>query len=85
MQRPTMSTVVGMLSGAIEVTTVTSKPGYLTDWDFDDESSVISNLALGISTEGTKGTNSSNYISSASPKRGGGCTCKCHSSHASQY
>ncbi|KAK9906111.1 hypothetical protein M0R45_002866 [Rubus argutus] len=65
MQRPTMSTIVGMLSGTIEVTTVTSKPGYLTDWDFDDASSV-SNLALGISTEGTKGTDSSNYISSAS-------------------
>ena len=36
MLRPSMSRVVGMLSGAMEVTTVTSKPGYLTDWKFDD-------------------------------------------------
>jgi hypothetical protein len=62
MLRPTMSGVVGMLSGAIEVTTVTSKPGYLTDWKFDDASSV-SNITLGMST---KGTDSSYYNSSAS-------------------
>ncbi|XP_062007456.1 probable LRR receptor-like serine/threonine-protein kinase At1g56140 isoform X3 [Rosa rugosa] len=38
MQRPPMSRVVGMLSGDIEVMTVTSKPSYLTDWEFDDAS-----------------------------------------------
>ncbi|KAM5586738.1 putative LRR receptor-like serine/threonine-protein kinase [Rosa sericea] len=62
MLRPTMSGVVGMLTGAIEVTTVTSKPGYLTDWKFNDASSA-SNITLGMSTQGT---NSSFYNSSAS-------------------
>jgi hypothetical protein len=35
--RPSMSRVVAMLSGDIEVSSVTSRPGYLTDWKFDDE------------------------------------------------
>ncbi|XP_028752438.1 probable LRR receptor-like serine/threonine-protein kinase At1g56130 [Neltuma alba] len=39
--RPAMSRVVAMLSGDIEVSTVTSKPGYLTDWKFDDVSSFM--------------------------------------------
>ncbi|XP_031263272.1 probable LRR receptor-like serine/threonine-protein kinase At1g56140 [Pistacia vera] len=34
--RPPMSRVVAMLIGDIEVGTVTSKPSYLTDWDFKD-------------------------------------------------
>ncbi|XWS16076.1 hypothetical protein CRYUN_Cryun34aG0054500 [Craigia yunnanensis] len=34
--RPSMSRVVAMLSGDIEVSNVTSKPSYLTDWDFKD-------------------------------------------------
>ena len=34
--RPPMSCVVAMLVGHIEVGLVTSKPGYLTDWDFKD-------------------------------------------------
>ncbi|KAL3609714.1 hypothetical protein D5086_000734 [Populus alba] len=34
--RPTMSRVVAMLTGDIEVSVVTSKPSYLTDWDFKD-------------------------------------------------
>ncbi|XP_040370086.1 probable LRR receptor-like serine/threonine-protein kinase At1g56130 isoform X3 [Rosa chinensis] len=42
MLRPSMSRVVGMLSGDMEVTTVTSKPGYLTDWKFDDLTTVTS-------------------------------------------
>ncbi|KAK9949627.1 hypothetical protein M0R45_005144 [Rubus argutus] len=42
MLRPSMSRVVGMLSGDMEVTTVTSKPGYLTDWKFDDKTTVTS-------------------------------------------
>ncbi|KAA8537118.1 hypothetical protein F0562_029596 [Nyssa sinensis] len=36
MMRPPMSRVVAMLAGDIEVNTVTSKPSYLTDWDFKD-------------------------------------------------
>ncbi|KAM7524767.1 hypothetical protein LguiA_014669 [Lonicera macranthoides] len=34
--RPCMSRVVGMLAGDIEVNAVTTKPSYLTDWDFSD-------------------------------------------------
>ncbi|KAL8096543.1 putative LRR receptor-like serine/threonine-protein kinase At1g56140 [Apium graveolens] len=34
--RPPMSRVVAMLSGDMEVSTVTTKPGYLTDWTFTD-------------------------------------------------
>ncbi|KAF9689154.1 hypothetical protein SADUNF_Sadunf01G0062100 [Salix dunnii] len=40
--RPTMSRVVAMLTGDIEVSAVTSKPGYLTDWDFKDITSTFS-------------------------------------------
>ena len=36
MLRPTMSRVVAMLTGDIEVGIVTAKPSYLTDWDFKD-------------------------------------------------
>ncbi|KAK1591485.1 hypothetical protein Q3G72_008501 [Acer saccharum] len=34
--RPPMSCAVAMLCGDVEVNKVTSKPGYLTDWKFDD-------------------------------------------------
>ena len=44
MQRPSMSRVVAMLSGDTEVSRVASKPGYLTDRNFDD-TSFTSNLA----------------------------------------
>ncbi|KFK35534.1 hypothetical protein AALP_AA4G003100 [Arabis alpina] len=37
--RPPMSRVVAMLSGDVEVSDVTSKPGYLTDWRYDDTTS----------------------------------------------
>ncbi|XP_065632067.1 probable LRR receptor-like serine/threonine-protein kinase At1g56140 [Quercus suber] len=40
--RPSMSRVVAMLSGDIEVSIVTSRPGYLTDWKYDDKTNVIS-------------------------------------------
>ena len=36
LMRPSMSRVVAMLAGDIEVSKVTSKPSYLTDWDFKD-------------------------------------------------
>ncbi|KAJ4702820.1 hypothetical protein OWV82_022811 [Melia azedarach] len=36
MLRPPMSRVIAMLTGDIEVGTVTTKPSYLTDWDFKD-------------------------------------------------
>ncbi|KAK9992792.1 hypothetical protein SO802_022495 [Lithocarpus litseifolius] len=44
--RPSMSRVVAMLSGDIEVSTVTSRPGYLTDWKYDDITSVTSEVAI---------------------------------------
>ncbi|KAL7595721.1 hypothetical protein Lser_V15G29113 [Lactuca serriola] len=34
--RPAMSRVIAMLSGDIEISQVTTKPSYLTDWDFND-------------------------------------------------
>ncbi|KFK44732.1 hypothetical protein AALP_AA1G295500 [Arabis alpina] len=37
--RPSMSRVVAMLSGDVEVSDVTCKPGYLPDWRFDDTTS----------------------------------------------
>ena len=40
--RPSMSHVVAMLFGDIEVSTVTSRPGYLTDWKYDDITKVTS-------------------------------------------
>ncbi|KAL4200874.1 hypothetical protein AMTRI_Chr02g213320 [Amborella trichopoda] len=42
MLRPSMSRVVAMLAGDMEVATVSSRPGYLTDWHFDDINSLVS-------------------------------------------
>ncbi|KAK9155257.1 hypothetical protein Sjap_002737 [Stephania japonica] len=42
MLRPSMTRVVAMLSGDIEVSTVASKPAYLSDWEFNDINSFIS-------------------------------------------
>lgn len=39
--RPTMSRVVAMLSGDIEVASVTTRPGYLTDWKFSDATTFV--------------------------------------------
>ena len=33
-----------ILSGDMEVSSVTTKPGYLTDWNFEDVSSFITNI-----------------------------------------
>ncbi|XP_062158088.1 probable LRR receptor-like serine/threonine-protein kinase At1g56140 isoform X2 [Alnus glutinosa] len=57
--RPSMSRVVAMLSGEMEVSSVTSRPGYLTDWKFDDETTLMSDVA-------NKGTSASYYNPSAS-------------------
>lgn len=40
--RPSMSRVVAMLSGDIEVSSITTRPGYLTDWKFNDTTSFMS-------------------------------------------
>ena len=38
--RPSMSRVMAMLSRDIGVSTVTLRPGYLTDWKYDDTTNV---------------------------------------------
>ncbi|XP_057988851.1 probable LRR receptor-like serine/threonine-protein kinase At1g56140 isoform X1 [Hevea brasiliensis] len=58
--RPSMSRVVAMLSGDIEVSRVTSRPGYLTDWKFDDISRSF------MDDDAPKGTDNSYYSSSTS-------------------
>ncbi|RAL42990.1 hypothetical protein DM860_009772 [Cuscuta australis] len=45
--RPSMSRAVTMLQGDAEVSSDISRPGYLTDWKFDDVSSIVS---VGLST-----------------------------------
>ncbi|KAI4323212.1 hypothetical protein L6164_022835 [Bauhinia variegata] len=56
--RPSMSRVVAMLSGDIEVGPVTSRPVYFTDWNFDDATSLMADVA-------TNGANTSYYISAS--------------------
>ncbi|XXG68671.1 hypothetical protein AAC387_Pa06g1706 [Persea americana] len=56
--RPPMSRVVAMLTGDAEVGTAASRPGYLTDWQFNDRSSVISGERSNASTGRTTNTNS---------------------------
>nr|POE72594.1 putative lrr receptor-like serine/threonine-protein kinase [Quercus suber] len=56
--RPSMSRVVAMLSGDIEVSIVTSWPGYLTDWKYDDVTNVTT-----MSGGATIGTDTSYYNS----------------------
>ncbi|XXG68711.1 hypothetical protein AAC387_Pa06g1733 [Persea americana] len=53
MLRPPMSRVVAMLSGDIEVSSVTSKPGYITDWQLNEITSFVSEDTSGPSTEWT--------------------------------
>ncbi|XP_031260474.1 probable LRR receptor-like serine/threonine-protein kinase At1g56140 [Pistacia vera] len=40
--RPSMSRVIAMLCGDMEVSTINSKPGYLTEWAFDDVTTFVS-------------------------------------------
>ena len=40
--RPIMSRALAMLTGDIEVGSITSKPTYLADWNFDDASFLTS-------------------------------------------
>ena len=55
---PSMLRVVGMLLGDIEVSTVTSRLGYLTNWTYDDITNVLSKGA-------TIGTDTSYFNSSS--------------------
>ena len=58
MLRPSMSRVVAMLLGDIEVSTVTSRPGYLTDWTYDDITNAL--------TEGATIWTDTSYVNSSS-------------------
>ncbi|KAL8162096.1 hypothetical protein V2J09_013585 [Rumex salicifolius] len=55
-QRPPMSRVVAMLNGDVEVGDVPAKPGYLTDWKYDDASFQSTTIS---SYNGTYTTNTS--------------------------
>ncbi|XP_022851214.1 probable LRR receptor-like serine/threonine-protein kinase At1g56140 [Olea europaea var. sylvestris] len=63
--RPSMSRVVSMLSGDIEVPPVTSKPGYLTDWKFRDVTTFMSNTESSTSRTDVSQGNPSNVTSRA--------------------
>lgn len=56
--RPSMSRVVAMLSGDIEVSRVATKPGYLTDWKFRDQTSFMSEIST------SEGADKGDYSSS---------------------
>ncbi|KAF7139979.1 hypothetical protein RHSIM_Rhsim06G0241100 [Rhododendron simsii] len=57
--RPSMSRAVAMLSGDIEVSAVTTRPGYLTDWKFNDTTSFMT-------TDTPSGENKHSQFSSSS-------------------
>ncbi|WJX31966.1 hypothetical protein P8452_20348 [Trifolium repens] len=63
--RSSMSRVVAMLSGDMKVSVVTARPEYLTDWKFDDVSSIMTDIS-------SKGLDSSYYNSSSSTNIVGG-------------
>ncbi|KAK3428394.1 hypothetical protein EUGRSUZ_F04430 [Eucalyptus grandis] len=63
--RPPMSRVVAMLSGDIEVPTVSTRPGYLTDWRFNDTTSFLTEAA-------DKSTDESHYNSPSTGSTVGG-------------
>ncbi|PKI36719.1 hypothetical protein CRG98_042884 [Punica granatum] len=56
--RPSMSRVVSMLSGDIEVSSVTTRPGYLTDWKYVDESFVTESSSMSVEAEKNGHSNS---------------------------
>ncbi|XP_019450589.1 PREDICTED: uncharacterized protein LOC109352863 [Lupinus angustifolius] len=66
--RPPMSRVVAMISGDIEVSAVTSRPGYLSDWKFDD----VSHMTSMMTDTTTKGSDTSYYQSSSGTSIVGG-------------
>ncbi|XP_058092181.1 probable LRR receptor-like serine/threonine-protein kinase At1g56140 isoform X1 [Magnolia sinica] len=58
--RPPMSRVVAMLLGDVEVSSVTSRPSYLTLWQFNDLTNSLSDCmsrgSMGITTDGPRDT-----------------------------
>ncbi|XP_044468032.1 probable LRR receptor-like serine/threonine-protein kinase At1g56140 isoform X2 [Mangifera indica] len=68
--RPSMSRVVAMLCGDIEVSPVTSKPGYLTDWKFDDATIFVNENATKTNDSTSPDTCSTSLRDKASPGNG---------------
>lgn len=67
--RPTMSRVVTMLSGDIEVATVTTRPSYLTDWRFDDVTTNVTDVDhTSTSNKGTDNINCSSKTITTDPQ-----------------
>lgn len=72
--RPAMSRVITMLSGDVEIPAVTTKPSYLTDWDFndttnafDDEEPMSSESTTMMTATATTNTTSTGVDSMPSP------------------
>ncbi|XP_058071801.1 probable LRR receptor-like serine/threonine-protein kinase At1g56140 isoform X2 [Magnolia sinica] len=69
--RPPMSRVVAMLAGDIEVSSITSRPGYLTDWQFGEISTFMtddtSREPTGRTTNSQIGTSSNTTFAYESP------------------
>ncbi|KAL5977023.1 hypothetical protein ACLOJK_021361 [Asimina triloba] len=73
--RPPMSRVVAMLSGNIEVSSVTSRPGYLTDWQLEKEGNSFmtsdgSREMTATTTSATTTSTPHSGASSSTPRRG---------------
>ncbi|KAI8026198.1 putative LRR receptor-like serine/threonine-protein kinase [Camellia lanceoleosa] len=69
MLRPSMSRVVGMLSGDFEVSAITTRPGYLTDWNFNDTTSLMSNDTPTVKKEHSHYSSSTRTSMVADPDR----------------
>ncbi|KAL7204325.1 hypothetical protein ACSBR2_017405 [Camellia fascicularis] len=69
MLRPSMSRVVGMLSGDFEVSAITTQPGYLTDWNFNDTTSFMSNDTPTVKKEHSHYSSSARTSMVADPDR----------------
>ncbi|CAA0836581.1 Probable LRR receptor-like serine/threonine-protein kinase [Striga hermonthica] len=65
--RPPMTRVVAMLSGDMEVPTVTTRPGYLTDWKFNDSTTFVSGVESSEMNSDTSRANNSASGSGYSP------------------
>ncbi|PON58775.1 Tyrosine-protein kinase [Trema orientale] len=79
--RPSISTVVAMISEVTDVSAEISRPVYLADWEFNDVSGLMSHIAVG--------TDSRFHDSSESTKNGGGRSAStsewCSSSGTSKH
>ncbi|KAJ0975922.1 hypothetical protein J5N97_017887 [Dioscorea zingiberensis] len=70
--RPPMSRVVAMLTGDIEITEVTTRPGYLTDWQWNDTSNYVS--SSNTETPGEISGNNQSFLPSNETKESSTCS-----------